>query len=470
MDLQALVEGIDGMATLYSFDIMPDGSYSEIRLMAVNKKNDYMLHFTPDAPEFYPGIPYRSYFTELNFESFVYKSAGTTQPLYSYVYAHGGWVKGFYLPIVGPQTHPEESCIRTVYCLYTFTYTEEVETESMTKHSSLVNDAVVDISVKLHENSDFTKAMSSAVAVIKEFCGADKCAVYTVDKETEMCRLFDENGSHEGYINIFTGEMGRTPYEAALAWEKDLQLSNCLILEDPEALEVVKKRDPDWYHSLTINGIKNIILFGIRCNQDLVGFIWTADFDTSKVMLIKETLELTSFLIAAVISNHQLVTRLEIKSTTDELTRVRNRNAMNDRVDDLLSHRVQQPNVMGVAFADLNGLKKINDSLGHKAGDAILKKAAELLKQAFGKYEIYRAGGDEFVILCPDITEEDFMGKVANLRSLADSTPDVRFAIGAVYCEEDYDITSAMHTADERMYADKQAYYRTHPEIDRRKR
>jgi diguanylate cyclase (GGDEF)-like protein len=457
MDFQTMVENIDGMATLYSFDIMPDGSFSEIRLMAVNKNNEYMLHFTPDAPEFYPGISYRSYFTELNFESYIYQCASTSQPLYSYVYAHGGWVKGFYLPVVGPPTHAAEEGVRTVYCLYTFTYTEDVETESLTKHSSKVNNVLVDISIKLHENKDFNKAMASVVAAIKEFCGAEKCALYTVDKTSGMCGLFDENGSHEGYINIFTGEMGRNPYEAALAWEQDLQLSNCLILED---LEIVKERDPAWYHSLLKNGIKNIILFELRCNQELVGFIWTADFDTARKMFIKETLEITSFLIAAVITNHQLLTRLKKKSITDELTNVLNRNAMNDRVDEFLSEKCKLPEVMGVAFADLNGLKKINDSLGHKAGDSLLKNAAELLQKAFAGYEIYRVGGDEFVMFCPGVTEGLFMQQIAQLRLLADSTEHISFAVGAVYCKGDYDIISAMHTADERMYKDKQNYYR----------
>ncbi|WP_026517023.1 hypothetical protein [Butyrivibrio sp. MC2021] len=61
MDYQSWIEGINGWASLYAFDILPDGSYSEIRLMAVNKMNELMLHMTPDAPEFYPGIPYRNY-------------------------------------------------------------------------------------------------------------------------------------------------------------------------------------------------------------------------------------------------------------------------------------------------------------------------------------------------------------------------------------------------------------------------
>ena len=81
MDFQSWIEGIDGLASLYSFDIMPDGSFSEIRLMAVNQQNVGMLHMNPEAPEFYPGIPYRNFWMDLNFESFVYKCASTKQPL-----------------------------------------------------------------------------------------------------------------------------------------------------------------------------------------------------------------------------------------------------------------------------------------------------------------------------------------------------------------------------------------------------
>ena len=118
MDLQALVESVDGMATLYAFDIFPDGSFSEIRLMAVNKKNDYMLHFSPNSPKFYPGIPYRSYWMDLNFEKYVYNCGSRTEPLYSYVNARGAWLKGFYIPIKIPDESEMQNGVRTVYCLY----------------------------------------------------------------------------------------------------------------------------------------------------------------------------------------------------------------------------------------------------------------------------------------------------------------------------------------------------------------
>ena len=183
---------------------------------------------------------------------------------------------------------------------------------------------------------------------------------------------------------------------------------------------------------------------------------------------IKETLELTSFLIGAVVSNHQLMSKLEIKSSTDELTQVNNRNSMNERIDALLSGKESLPETMGVAFTDLNGLKTVNDTSGHSAGDKLLSRAASLLKLAFGDHEIYRAGGDEFVVFCPGITKKDFDRQTAQLRALADASDDVSFAVGTVWLSGDYDINRAMQTADARMYEDKEEFYRSHPEKDRR--
>jgi hypothetical protein len=58
----------------------------------------------------------------------------------------------------------------------------------------------------------------------------------------------------------------------------------------------------------------------------------------------------------------------------------------------------------------------------------------------------------------------------AQLRALADNTSDVSFAVGTVFCSGEYDVRNAMQMADERMYRDKEEYYRLHPEKDRRNR
>ena len=466
MNLQSWLEGIDGLASLYSFDIYPDGCFSEIRLMGVNKQNEGMLHFSPDAPEFYPGIPYRNYWMDLNFERYLYKSGSTKKSLYSYVNARGYWLKGFYIPVCDADAVPSDNGVKTVYCMYILEYSDELESKSMSQHSADVANAVTNISIKLHEMQDFYQALMAVSAEMKELCGAEMCSIYTVDESLHKCHFVNADGVHDNHLEELAAEMGCTPFEVALRWEKILAMSDCLLLEE---LKVVEERDPVWYNSLCKHGIKNIILYEIRNKRTLVGFIWAANFDTTKMQKIKNTLELSTFLLAAVIQNHQLISRLEFRSTVDGLTQVNNRNAMNDRVDKYISGEEKLPEVMGIAFADLNGLKNINDVEGHDAGDKLLVRAAALLKIAFGDYEIYRAGGDEFVILCPGVSKEKLDNMISQLRGLADNTNDVSFAIGVAYCTGDYDIRLAMQKADEDMYKDKKEFYRLHPEKDRRK-
>ena len=471
MDLQALVNKFKIIAGVYAFDILPDGSYSEIRIMAINALNDMMFNVYPDGPAFYPGVPLRRYFTEINLENFIYTSAVNNEPLYSYVNAFGMWIKGFYLPldeegnIINEKGEPNTSP-RTAYCLYLTTRSDHAETDYMSQHSDGVASAVMNISLKLHETPNFDQAMSAAVSEIQKTCGAKRCALYTVDVSNQHCNFYNAEGVHSDYLESFASEMGRSPFEVALAWERSLEDSDCLILDD---LSVIQQRDPVWYESLRKHEIDNIILYAVRNNEMLVGFIWVANYDTSKRMEIKETLELTTFLISSVIANHQFVSQLEFKSTVDGLTQLLNRNAMNERVDGFVSEKTKQPKEMGVVLADLNGLKIVNDDEGHDAGDRLLMRAAALLKLAFGDYEIYRAGGDEFFVFCPDITEEKLDQQVQQLYSLANSTPDVSFAVGSVYVSGEYDIHNVMKTADERMYKDKQEYYRLNPDKNSRR-
>ena len=258
MDLQALVNKFKIIAGVYAFDILPDGSYSEIRIMAINDLNDMMFNVYPDAPEFYPGVPLRKYFTEINLENYIYTSAVNNEPLYSYVNAFGMWIKGFYIPldedgnIINEKGEPNTSP-RTAYCLYMTTRSEHLETDFMSQHSDGVASAVMNISLKLHETPNFHQAMTAAVSEIKKICGAERCALYTVDVSNQHCSFINEEGLHSDYPENFAAEMGRSPFEVAMAWEKALEDSDCLLLDD---LSLIRDRDPVWYASMAASALQ----------------------------------------------------------------------------------------------------------------------------------------------------------------------------------------------------------------------
>ncbi len=469
MDYQSWIEGINGKASLYAFDILPDGTYSEIRLMAVNQESIGMVQMNPDAPEFYPGIPYRTYWMDLNFENFVYKCADTLEPLYSYVNARGIWLKGFYIPIADiwtdvPPMQKEEG-LRTVYCLYVVHFTERADTESMIQRPVAVSNAVLDIGIRLHDSMDFYQSMADVAVSIGEFCGAESCAIYTVDKDSGECSFINKDGLQNQFMEHLASEMKRTPLEVADAWKKDLALSDCMILED---LSVIEERDPVWYRSMCAHNIHNIVLFAIQHNQQIVGFIWVVNYDVDRREYIKEILELTSFWIAAFIANHHLLSKLEQKSATDVLTQVENRNAMVEYISGFTSGVVIPPEQMGVVFVDLNGLKVINDEEGHSEGDKLLIRASSLIKVVFAGSRIFRSGGDEFVVFCENITEVKLSELVSQLKVMAETTSDVSIAVGSAWRRGGYDINDAIKNADELMYQDKKAYYSTNPHKNRR--
>ena len=120
-----------------------------------------------------------------------------------------------------------------------------------------------------------------------------------------------------------------------------------------------------------------------------------------------------------------------------------------------------------VFFIDVNGLKTVNDTQGHLAGDALLKDVASTLKE-FGNEntEIYRVGGDEFMLIVTDTPSDKFEIMKDNLMANSERANRAHFATGFCHSDENGDILKAMQKADARMYEVKAEYYSRHPEYE----
>ena len=255
-------------------------------------------------------------------------------------------------------------------------------------------------------------------------------------------------------------------YEMTETWDDLIAGSNCIIVKNDQDFEVVKERNPAWYESITSENVKSIVLFPLKFRGDLLGYIWACNFAPEDAQKIKQTLETTTLIIGSEISNYLLVDRLKVLSSKDMLTGVMNRNEMNNYVDKL-SEEEESENSVGVVFADLNGLKRMNDDYGHNAGDKLLKDAAKALEEVFKTEEIFRAGGDEFSIIIIGITEEELIRKVEELREVSKKYDSVNFALGECYYADKRNVRLALKKADERMYEDKRIFYEKHPELKR---
>jgi diguanylate cyclase (GGDEF)-like protein/PAS domain S-box-containing protein len=151
----------------------------------------------------------------------------------------------------------------------------------------------------------------------------------------------------------------------------------------------------------------------------------------------------------------------------DTLTGLPNRKLFSDRLAVALAHAERNKQEVGVAMIDLDNFKSVNDTLGHDAGDLLLKAAAERLSSALRKEDtVARFGGDEFVLVLPDFNVIEDSEKVVqqivdkfckpfyiNAKQLIVTT-----SIGiAVYPNDGADEGTLLKNADIAMYQAKQA-------------
>ena len=138
----------------------------------------------------------------------------------------------------------------------------------------------------------------------------------------------------------------------------------------------------------------------------------------------------------------------------DALTGIGNRLALRRDYDSYQGHEVS------VVMLDLNDFKLINDTRGHEEGDRILQKVGKLLSDTFGKEHCYRYGGDEFLVIVPDISDSEFNEKFESLKQnkpAIDDTAKSGFSIGFVrgtLTDSDM-LRNMISKADEKMYESK---------------
>jgi diguanylate cyclase (GGDEF)-like protein len=154
---------------------------------------------------------------------------------------------------------------------------------------------------------------------------------------------------------------------------------------------------------------------------------------------------------------------LEFLGKHDVLTKLRNRSFY---VDELNRLERKGPFPVTVIMADLNGLKRINDQLGHAAGDALLRRAGEVLAKALETpFHAARIGGDEFAILMPNTDERGGAAMIDTIRQLVEMNNQfypgsvLSFSMAAATCHHGERLEAVVQRADLLMYDEKRAFY-----------
>ncbi|MEA2008525.1 MAG: diguanylate cyclase [Chloroflexota bacterium] len=153
---------------------------------------------------------------------------------------------------------------------------------------------------------------------------------------------------------------------------------------------------------------------------------------------------------------------IKFMATHDPLTSLPNRWLFNDRMKQEIAHAKRNQQKLGVIFLDLDFFKKVNDTLGHKAGDQLLKMIGQRLSKLMRKSDtVARIGGDEFILLLPEMTQtldatetaQRILKAVHEPLTFNDQTLQITTSIGiAIYPDDGEQITTLMRNADSAMY------------------
>lgn len=327
----------------------------------------------------------------------------------------------------------------------------EEKTRRRLRRDNATDKAIIRAIRRLISEPSFSRAIDRILQDLSRAIHPDRLYILETDRKTI-------SNTYEWCAPGVKSEMAslqNLPYDDYMqSWEKYLENDTVVVIPDIEELR--RHGDIDGYEILKRQNIHSLMSAPLYYQGELIGYLGADNYEENERMDTKYLLETVGAFIAMHVVNQRLMKRLEFASGNDSLTGVKNRNAM-----DIYFNQHAGESQLGVLFIDVNGLKYVNDTQGHAEGDRLMQNLAEFLCRYFPRDNIYRSGGDEFVIVTPGTTEEKMRGKT---REIKDAMQKESFSFAIGYAVSDHrGIQQAAIRADQRMYQDKREYYQNHP-------
>ena len=340
-----------------------------------------------------------------------------------------------------------------------FVFNDVDETVRKNRRERTTDTIILRISKLLNNEEGFDSNMNHALKELSRFIHPDRLYILETDGKT-VSNTFEwcAPGITPEIETLQNMEYG--PYLSG--WEKYLKKDSDVIIPDIEELKTDDRED---YENLKRQGIRCLAAAPFYNRGRLIGYLGADNYKQNDLVNTQMVLNSISYFIGAKIVNHRLMEDLNRLGRMDALTGVYNHNAMLEKIHVLSSQNVP----VGLVYSDVNSLKFINDSKGHEFGDQALCHTAEILVSCFGRENVYRAGGDEFVVILPGIGQKVFTVQTGRLTAALGNDIPNEFSFGVFWCPDSARIREAVRMADHEMYENKSSYYQMNG-LDRRRK
>ena len=169
----------------------------------------------------------------------------------------------------------------------------------------------------------------------------------------------------------------------------------------------------------------------------------------------------TFVVLDEVTKNRAIINKLENIGGVDALTGLPNRRSI-----EKFMTNVNNENKFPIAVisADINGLKQVNDNLGHKQGDVLIRLVSEIMSDVCPtKGRVSRIGGDEFLIIIPSTSEDEVKTVISDMKNIMDESKEYPFKPSVSFgydlkSDTNQNLADIVERADDRMYANKGAF------------
>lgn len=351
-----------------------------------------------------------------------------------------------------------EILILLLYCGFYITKVRRISkklnelTEDLNVSNTLIQ-CVRKLSNDLYKESTIDKILQ----IICEFYQAERCYVLDLDMDNKKVNGIFEYGKRHDDIHI--ENMVRLCLEHTDLINQFFENQKSYYIED--VTHEIPSTSPI-YANFMQQKIHSIIVVPFMDHKQIKG-VFAVD-NPKQNYYQKDFLESLCFFIKTAMEREKEKTKLKNLSYVDSLTYAQNRNHFNEYIE---QNRNKELHSLGVIYLDLNGLKEINDKMGHIAGDTLIITASYALQEIFLDNS-YRVGGDEFVVIEQDVSELLFFDQYAKLLKRMKEL-EISVATGCVWKETCRNLSETLQEADQKMYEDKKRYYSL-VENDRRRR